>query len=175
ISAAATGRPEACTSEMPLSSICQARDNTRIDSCAAKARPRVRSVSESETSSETDGTTLTRVTKCVNSARSLRTTAGSAPMSYCSRNSRNPPQGRVPPALHQPSDRVDPPHPPGETEHRRAFSGAPRPRRMRDGLIEEGERIAHRAFGRARNQCQRSRLDLNFLFCGDAFEVLHQK
>ena len=32
ISAAATGRPAACTSPMPLSSICQVRDSTRIDS-----------------------------------------------------------------------------------------------------------------------------------------------
>ena len=33
---------------MPLSSICQARDSTRIDSAAANARPRVRSASPSE-------------------------------------------------------------------------------------------------------------------------------
>ena len=47
ISAAATGRPDACTSETPFSSICQVRDSTRIDNWAAIARPRVRSASES--------------------------------------------------------------------------------------------------------------------------------
>ena len=44
-------------------SICQVRDSTRIDSFEAKARPRVRSVSVSETSSARTGTALIRVTK----------------------------------------------------------------------------------------------------------------
>ena len=46
---AAGRRPS--TSSMPLSSICQVRARTRIESLAAKSRPRVRSVSVSETSS----------------------------------------------------------------------------------------------------------------------------
>ena len=87
ISAAASGRPAACTSPMPLSSICQVRESTRIDSVAASARPRVRSASPSEMSSATAGTILMRVTKWVNSAISASTTSGSAPMSYCSRSS----------------------------------------------------------------------------------------
>ena len=87
ISAAATGRADACTSAMPFISICQVRDRTRMDSLVAKSRPRVRSASDSDTSSATDGITFTRVTKCVNSARSDSTTAGSAPMSYCARSS----------------------------------------------------------------------------------------
>ena len=45
ISAAAIGRAAACTSAMPLRSICQVRDSTRMDSDAASARPRVRSAS----------------------------------------------------------------------------------------------------------------------------------
>jgi hypothetical protein len=41
ISAACIGRlPACCTSVMPLSSICHIRDSTRIDSFAAKSRPR---------------------------------------------------------------------------------------------------------------------------------------
>jgi hypothetical protein len=40
-----------------LSSICQVRDNTRIDKfCVAKARPRTRSASDSDTSSAVAGT-----------------------------------------------------------------------------------------------------------------------
>ena len=76
---------------MPLSSICQARDSTRIESFSAKPRPRTRSDSANDTSSATAGTTFTRVTKCVNSARSESATAGSAPMSYCARNSFSAP------------------------------------------------------------------------------------
>ena len=82
ISAAASGFAASFTSVSPLNSICQVRDSTRIESCVAKARPRVRSASASEGSSATAGTTFTRVTKWVNSARSDSTTAGSAPESY---------------------------------------------------------------------------------------------
>ena len=71
-----------CTSVMPLSSICHIRDSTRIESFDAKSRPRSRSVSLSALLSAVAGTILTRVTKFTNSARSLNTTAGSAPVSY---------------------------------------------------------------------------------------------
>ena len=54
----AAGRRPA-TSAMPLSSICQVRARTRIDSFAAKSRPRVRSASVSETSSASAGTIFT--------------------------------------------------------------------------------------------------------------------
>ncbi len=46
---------------------------------------------------------------------------------------------------------------------------------MRDGLIEQRQRIAHRAFGGARDQRQRLRLDLDLLLAGDVAEVLHQR
>ena len=82
MSAASIGRPAASTSGMPLSSICQVRAKTRIESLVAKARPRVRSASVSDTSSARLGTIFTRVTKWVNSARSPSTIAGSAPESY---------------------------------------------------------------------------------------------
>ena len=82
ISAAAAGRVAPWTSVMPFSSICHIRDSTRIDSFAAKSRARSRSVSPKATLSAVAGTILTRVTKLTNSARSLSTTTGSAPVSY---------------------------------------------------------------------------------------------
>ena len=91
ISAAAAGRVAVCTSVMPFSSICHIRDSTRIDSLAANSRARTRSVSPKATLSAVAGTTFTRVTKLTNSARSDSTTIGSAPMSYCSRNSLKAP------------------------------------------------------------------------------------
>ena len=42
-------------------------------------------------------------------------------------------------------------------------------------LIEQRQRIAHRAFGRARDQRQRRRLDLDLFLGGDAFEMLDQQ
>ena len=93
-------------------------------------------------------------------------------MSYCSRNSR---RAAVDVALHQGLEQIDHTHAIGETQHLPDIFGAHRPGRMRDGLIEQRKGIAHRAFRRARDQCQRGRLDLDFLFCGDAFEMLHQE
>ena len=172
ISAAATGRPEACTSEMPLSSICQARDSTRIDSWAAKARPRVRSASDSDTSSATAGTTLTRVTKCVNSARSRKhhRRIGADVVLLAQFVERG---GDV--ALHQRLEQIDHAHAVGQAQHLPHVLGAHRPGRMRDRLIEQRKRIAHRAFGRARDQRQRRRLDLDLFLRRDALEMLHQQ
>ena len=62
-------------------------ERVRAREFAAKSRARSRSVSPKATLSAVAGTTLTRVTKLTNSARSLSTTIGSAPTSYCSRNS----------------------------------------------------------------------------------------
>src|SRR5207302_785308 len=61
ISAAASGRPAATTSATPLSSICQVRESTRMESFSAKARPRARSTSISAGSAATAGTIFTRV------------------------------------------------------------------------------------------------------------------
>ena len=172
ISAAAIGRPAASTSAMPLSSICQVRDSTRIDSLAAKARPRVRSASVSETSSAIAGTIFTRVTKWVNSARSPSTMAGSAPVSYWSRNSCKR-AGDV--AAHQRLEQVDDAGAVGKAEHLPHVLGAHRSGGMRDRLIEQRQRIAHRAFGGARDQRQRFRLGLDLLLGGDALQMLHQQ
>ena len=148
------------------------RDSTRIDSCAAKSRPRMRSASDSETSSATDGTTLTRVTKWVNSARSLRTTPGSAPMSYCSRSSLS--AAATSPFISA-SNR-------STTRTRSARPSICRTSSARTGpaawamrLIEQRQRVAHRAFGGARDQRQRRRLGLDVFLGGDAFEMLDQQ
>ena len=157
---------------MPFSSICQVRDSTRIDSCAAKARPRVRSASDSDTSSATAGTTFTRVTKWVNSARSVSTTAGIGAdivllAQFLQRG------GDI--ALHQRFEQIDHAHAIGKPEHLPHVLGAHRAGRMRNRLIEQRQRIAHRAFRRARDQRQRRRLDLDLFFRRDAFEMLDQQ
>ncbi len=124
---AATGRPEACTSPTPLSSICQVRDSTRIDNCAANSRPRLRSASDSDTSSATEGTTFTRVTKWVNSARSLRITPGvGADVVLLAQLGQR--GGDV--AFHQMLEQIDHPHAVGEAEHLPHVFGAHRTRRV---------------------------------------------
>ena len=173
ISAASIGRPAASTSPMPLSSICQVRASTRIDSLVAKARPRVRSASVSDTSSATAGTIFTRVTKWVNSARSPSTIAGSAPESYWSRSSLSA-RGDV--GAHQRFEQIDD----ARCDRRGRASaahvfGAHRPGGVRDRLIEQRQRIAHRAFGGARDQGQRFRLGLDRFLGGDALQMFDQQ
>ena len=51
----------------------------------------------------------------------------------------------------------------GKSEHLAHMRGLDRPRRMRDRLIQKRQRIAHRAFRRARDQRQRFRFDLDIL------------
>ena len=42
---------------------------------------------------------------------------------------------------------------------------------MRDGLIQQRKRVAHRTFGGARDQCQRAILDLHAFIAGDHFQM----
>ena len=99
-----------------------ARQNAHRELCG-KARPRVRSASVSETSSASAGTIFTRVTKCVNSARSPSTIAGSAPASYCSRI----PQRARQIGAHQRFEQVDDLGAVGKAEHLPHVLGAHRP------------------------------------------------
>ncbi len=171
ISAAAIGRAASFTSAMPLSSICQVRDSTRIDSAVAKARPRLRSASLSEISSATAGTIFTRVTKCVNSARSASTIdgigAGIVLVAQLVERAADV-------ALHQRLEQVDDARAVGKAEHLAHVLGAHRAGGMRDRLVEQRQRVAHRAFGGARDQRQRLRLGVELFLGGDAFQMLHQ-
>ena len=76
-----------CTSAMPLSNICHVRDRMRTGKVEAISLPRTRSVSVTAISSAALSTNFKRVSQWHNSARSVSTTAGSAPVLYCSRNS----------------------------------------------------------------------------------------
>ena len=131
----------------------------------------MRSTSVSDTSSATAGTSFSRVTRWVKSARSASTTPGSAPTSYWSRNSFSA-AGDV--AAHHRLEQVDDAGAVGEAEHVPHVVGAHRPCRMGDRLVEQRERVAHRAFGGAGDQRQRLGLDLDAFLGGDAFEMLHQ-
>jgi hypothetical protein len=74
ISAAIAGFGAWLTSDSPFSSICQARARLAIPSSLAKASPRSRSAWLCAASLAPSGSTLSRVTQCTNSARSLRMT-----------------------------------------------------------------------------------------------------
>ena len=172
ISAAAIGFAADCTSGRPLNSICQVRESTRIDSAAAKARPRVRSASASERSSATAGTIFTRVTKWVNSARSVehhcRVGAGVVLVAQLLEGGRDI-------AAHQRLEQVDDAGAVGEAEHLAHVLGAHGAGRMRDRLVEQRQRVAHRAFGGARDQRERLRLGRDAFLGGDAFEMRDQR
>ena len=56
--------------------------------------------------------------------------------------------------MHQMIKKIDDARAIGKTEHHTHGFGLNRPRAMRDRLIEQRERIAHRAFRRARNEAQ---------------------
>ena len=89
ISAAIIAFGAVAASSSALSSICQARDSTRIDSRSAKSRPRARSSGPTVGSSAASGASRTIVTQCVTSARSRSTAIGSAPAAYCAASSAN--------------------------------------------------------------------------------------
>ena len=114
-----------------------------------------------------------RVTKCVNSARSASTTAGSAPESYWSRSSLS--AAAMSPrisASNRSMTRVRSARP---SICRTSSARTGCRRRMRDRLVEQRQRVAHRAFGGARDQRERLRLDLDALLGADAFEVRDQQ
>ncbi len=74
-------------------------------------------------------------------------------------------------AAHQLLEQIEDASAVGEAEHRahhlrrdRAFFA------VRNGLIEQRQRVARRALGRACNQRQRRILDLHVLFFGDRFQ-----
>ena len=62
-------------------------------------------------------------------------------------------------AAHQRLEQVDDARAVGKAEHLAHILGAHRARRMRDRLIEQRQRVAHRAFGGAGDQRERFRLD----------------
>ena len=140
-----------------MSSICQVRDSTRIDSFAAKARPRVRSASASETivgdrrhdlhardemgelgeigeHHRRIGAGVVLVAQFASSAAAMSPRISASNRSMMRVRSARPSICR--------------------TSSARTGAG-----RMRDRLIEQRERVAHRAFGGARDQRQRLRLD----------------
>ena len=78
-------------------------------------------------------------------------------------------------ALHQRLEQVDHAHAVGKAEHLANVFRRYLPRRMRDALIEQRERVAHRAFRGARDQRERRRFDLDVLLGRDAFEMLDQQ
>ena len=46
--------------------------------------------------------------------------------------------------------------------------------RVRDRLVEQRERIAHRSLGPTRDQCERRLFDLDLFLCGNIFKVLNE-
>ena len=78
-------------------------------------------------------------------------------------------------AFHQRFEQVDHPHAVGEAEHLPHVFRAHGTCRVGNGLIEQRETIAHRAFRRARDQRQRRRLDFDHLFAGDTLEMFDQQ
>jgi hypothetical protein len=97
--------------------------------------------------------------------------AGSAPVSYCSRNSLKR-AGDV--AAHQRLEQIDHAGAVGEAEHLPHVVGAHRARGMRDRLVEQRQRIAHRAFRGARDDAERFRLDLDVFLFAIFGEMRHQ-
>ena len=77
-------------------------------------------------------------------------------------------------AARQRIEQVDHPGAVGEAEHLAHRIGAHEACRMRDRLIEQRQRIAHRAFRRTRDDAERFGLDLDILFRGDIGKMLHQ-
>ncbi len=62
----------------------------------------------------------------------------------------------------------------GKPEHLPHGIGAHHACRMRDRLIEQRQRIAHRAFGRAGDNAERLGLDLDVFLCRDPGKMAHQ-
>ena len=72
------------------------------------------------------------------------------------------------------AEQIDHPCAIGEPEHLPHRVGAHHASGVGDRLIEQRQRIAHRAFGGARDQPERLGLDLDAFLGGDIAEVLHQ-
>ena len=72
------------------------------------------------------------------------------------------------------SEQVDDAGAVGEAEHLPHVVGAHDARGMRDRLVEQRQRIAHRAFGGARDHAERLRLDLDVFLRRDVAEMAHQ-
>ncbi len=89
ISAACRGEAAARVSSIAFRSICQTSDSVFTDRRSANSRPRSTSTGESDASPAVSGTKRREVTRWVKSARSVSTTSGSAPKSYCPANSRS--------------------------------------------------------------------------------------
>ena len=78
-------------------------------------------------------------------------------------------------AAHQRLEQIDGARAVGEAEHLPHVLGPHQTGRVRDRLIEQRQRIAHRAFGRARDQRQRLGLDFDGFLGGNPGEMLDQK
>ena len=160
---------DACTSGMPFSSICQARDSTRIDSASANSAPRVRSSSVSDASlggrrhEAQPGDEMGEIGKVgqhhrrVGAGVVLRAELGErggdvAPIDCSNRSTMRARSAR--PSMARTASAVD---------HAAA---------MGDRLVEQRQRIARRAFGGARDHRQRLVLGLDRLparrSCADA-------
>ncbi len=87
ISAAARPFIARNVSSWPCNKTCHARDKTRVERASEACWPRTRSGAENVTSSPAPSTNLSRVNQWVNSAKSAKITAGSAPILYCASNS----------------------------------------------------------------------------------------
>ena len=77
-------------------------------------------------------------------------------------------------AAHHRLEQVDGARPVGQPQHLPHVLAAHQTGRVGDGLIEQGERIAHRTLGGARDQSERLRLDRDLLLRRDAAQVPHQ-
>ena len=156
---------------MPLSSICHIRDSTRIDNFAANSRARTRSVSPNATLSAVAGTIFTRVTKLTNSARS-RQHHDRIGADVILRAEFTEGAGDV--AARQMLEQIDHAGAVGKAQHLPHRVSPHEAGRMRDRLIEQRERIAHRAFGGARDDAERLGFDLDAFLRGDVAEMGHQ-
>ena len=113
---------------------------------------------------------FSRVTKCVNSARSVSTTAGSAPASYCVAELGERRRRRRP---HQLLEQVDDAGAVGEAEHAAAPSSARTGAgAMGDRLVEDRQRSRAPSLRRRARSWPAPRLDLDAFLGGDACEML---
>ena len=78
-------------------------------------------------------------------------------------------------ASHQRLEQVDNPRAVGKPQHLPHVLGAHWSGRVRDGLIQQRQRVTHRAFGCAHNQRKRLGLDLDGFPARNRFEMLHQQ
>ena len=92
-------------------------------------------------------------------------------MSYCSRNSLN--ALAISPRASE-FKQIDHAGAVGKAQHLPHRVGAHRACRMRDRLVEQRQRIAHRAFRGARDDAERLRLDLDVLLARDIGKMRHQ-